>query len=91
MHTDRFRPSPTVRASISADGLVLLDIDGGQVLASNAVGARIWQMVEAGRTPLEIAGCLVHDYDVTPDRALGDVVSLVGALESRGLIAKAQS
>src|SRR5207247_3060676 len=43
MNADRFRASPAVRASVSTDGLVLLDVEGGLVLASNPVGARIWQ------------------------------------------------
>src|SRR5436309_2801754 len=44
MERHRFRTSPAVRASVSADGLVLLDVHHGLLLASIPIGARIWQL-----------------------------------------------
>ena len=38
MESHRFRTSSAVRASVSADGLVLLDVHDGLLLASNPVG-----------------------------------------------------
>jgi hypothetical protein len=87
MDQERFRPSPAVRASISADGLVLLDVDGGLVLSSNAVGARIWELIEQARTTGEIAQQLVDDYAVPVEHAERDVASFVAALMARGLVA----
>src|SRR5688500_11695007 len=66
------RPSPAVRASVSDDGLVLLDVDGGLVLSANAVGARIWQLIEHGRSTGEIARQLADDYAVPLERAQRD-------------------
>ncbi len=80
------RPSPAVRASISNDGLVILDVNGGLVLSSNPVGARIWQLVEERRTLPDIARQLATDYGVPIDRAHADVVNFVAALISRGLV-----
>ena len=87
-HDTRLRPSIAVRASISADGLVLLDVDGGLVLSSNAVGARIWQLIEETRTPHEIAQQLAVDYGVPNDRAQTDVAAFIAALVARGLVAE---
>jgi len=87
-HDTRHRPSPSVRASISTDGLVLLDMDGGLVLSSNIVGARIWQLIEQQRTAIEIARQLIADYDVPEDRAHGDVAAFIAALVARGLVAE---
>jgi hypothetical protein len=86
MDQERFRPSPAVRASISGDGLVLLDVDGGLVLTSNAVGARIWQLIEQDRTTSEIARQLVDEYAVPVQRAQLDVTTFVAALMARGLV-----
>ena len=86
MLQDRFRPSPAARASISGDGLVLLDVNGGLVLSSNQIGARIWQLIEQARTAPEIARQLVEDYDVPTDRADRDVASFVAALVAHGLV-----
>jgi len=87
MEQERFRPSRAVRASISGDGLILLDVDGRMVLSSNAVGARIWQLIERQHTTGEIARQLADDYVVPLDRALGDVQTFVADLLARGLVA----
>jgi hypothetical protein len=91
MDQTRFRVSAAVRASISGDGLVLLDIHGGLVLASNAVGGRIWQLIEERRTRPEIARQLTEDYDVPLERAQCDVVAFVTALSARGLVTEEAS
>jgi hypothetical protein len=87
MEQQRFRPSLAVRASVSGDGLILLDVDGGLVLSSNAVGARIWQLLAQQRTTCEIAQQLVDDYAVPVERALHDVHAFVADLMARGLVA----
>ena len=87
MDQKRFRPSPAVRASISLDGLVLLDVDGGLVLTSNAVGARIWQLLEQDQTPGQIARQIADDYAVPLERAQRDVAAFVAALMARDLVA----
>ena len=82
----RFRVSSNVRASVSDDGLVLLDVQGGYVLASNAIGARIWQSLERRDDCVEIAGRLASDFRIPIDRAERDVVSFLAALKTRGLV-----
>jgi hypothetical protein len=82
------RPSPSVRASISDDGLVLLDLTGGLVFSSNAVGGRIWQLIEQQRTPEEIIRQLMDDYAISADRAASDVTSFAAALLARGLVSE---
>ena len=81
-----FHIADAVRASISTDGLVLLDVHGGVVLASNAIGARIWQLIESRLDSAEIASRLALEYDVPVDRALRDVAGFLAALEARGLV-----
>ena len=71
---------------MSADGLVLLDVEGGLVLSSNPIGARIWQLIEQGRTTCEIAQQLSADYAVPLDRAQHDVAAFVADLIARGLV-----
>jgi hypothetical protein len=83
---DRFRPSLAVTASISDDGLVLLDMKGGLVLASNVIGARIWQLLEERRSRADIARQLAGEYAIAIDRAERDVAAFVAALMARGLV-----
>ena len=86
MQSRALRPSPAVRASISDDGLVLLDLEGGLVLSSNVVGGRIWALIEQQRTPAEIAQQLVLDYAIPEERAVHDVTAFIDALRGRGLV-----
>ena len=86
MHQNPLRPAPTVRASISDDGLVLLDLAGGLVLSSNVVGGRIWHLIEQRRTPEEIARQLAVEYGIPERRADTDVSSFVATLLARGLV-----
>jgi hypothetical protein len=87
MNDTRVRLSSTVRASASEDGLILLDVSGGLVLASNAVGARIWQLIEQRATPDQIAARLAEEYAIGVDRARRDVRVFLDDLAARGLIA----
>jgi len=89
-HT-RLRPSADVRASISDDGLVLLDVRGGVVLASNDAGARIWRLLERGCSHLEIAQLLVDTYAIPSERASRDADSFIASLAARGLIVEDRS
>ena len=86
MTSDRLRISPAVRASMSCDGLVLLDVQGGMLLASNPVGARIWELIEQQRTRVEIAGQLVADYGISFQRAESDLAAFLADLAARGLV-----
>lgn len=86
MSAERLRVSPAVRASISTDGLVLLDVHGGMLLASNPIGARVWELLEQHRTRAEIAGQLATDYSISFERAERDVAAFVADLAARGLI-----
>ncbi|HEY0873747.1 MAG TPA: PqqD family protein [Vicinamibacterales bacterium] len=86
MNRNPLRPSSTVRASVGDDGLVLLDLRGGLVLSANAVGGRIWKLIEQRRSRDDIAGQLVADFAVDRDRAARDVDRFVTDLLARGLV-----
>ena len=86
MTTGHPRLSPDVRASITRDGLVLLDVRGGVVLASNEIGARIWLLLEDGRDDAAIARAIADAYDVSLDRATRDVSAFIAALAGRGVL-----
>lgn len=82
----RVRTSRDVRASIHPNGIVLLNISGGTVYTSNAVGARIWQGIEAQSTPEAIAARVSDEFDVPCDRALDDVARFIANLAGIGLL-----
>jgi len=87
MSLHRIRVSPLVKGSTTGDGLVLLDVRGGVVLASNAVGARIWRLIEAEQDTSEIARSIANEFEVDLERARRDVDAFVAALRARGIVA----
>jgi hypothetical protein len=82
----RTRPAPSVHARAFDDELVLLDLAAGEYFALDAIGARLWQRLGAGSTIEDVAREIVDEYDVGPDRALADLVSLADELVARGLV-----
>jgi len=70
------------------DEMVLLNLHTGVYFGLNAVGARMWQLIQAHQnTPLnEVLDALVDEYDVPSDRCAGDLLTLVARLEENRLL-----
>jgi hypothetical protein len=79
-----------VRATCNVDGAVLLDIDKGICYSLNAVGGRVWEMLEAGHGKSsfeDIVGVLAKDFPEVPRTQLEiDIESCLQDLESKSLI-----
>jgi hypothetical protein len=81
------KPAIHVRANVTADGLVLLDIESGSIFSANRVGARIWELLEAGQAEAAIAQRIAEEFD-TPHRTVErDVQEFITALKARQLVA----
>ena len=52
----------------------------------NAVGARIWDLVDGQRSVSDIVTVIRDEYDVGPDAAEEDVLEFLAALESKDLV-----
>jgi len=87
----RFHTAAAVRSSMSHDGLVLLDVRGGVVFAANAIGARIWQLLEQNRTLSDIARQLAEEHAIPIERAHADASAFVASLAERQLIVREDS
>jgi hypothetical protein len=70
---------------------VILDLASGRYFGLNAVGTRIWTLLDAGM-PLEgIVDTLAGEYDVDAQQIARDVTTLIDELSSRGLIVASES
>ena len=69
-----------------ADEAAILDLNSGVYFGLNAVGARIWKLVQAPRTVNEVLQALLEEYDVEPERCERDLVALLQELVTYGLI-----
>ncbi len=70
------------------DELVLLNLHTGVYFGLNAVGARMWQLIQDHQqAPLnKVLDALVDEYNVKPDRCSGDLLKLVVSLEENRLL-----
>jgi hypothetical protein len=92
MHTaapsDHFVPKDGVHCRAFDDEIVLLDLNGGEYYGLDPVGALVWERIREGATGQDAASAVVAAYDVEPERAMGDVLSLIDDLLAHGLIEK---
>jgi hypothetical protein len=65
---------------------VILDLSSGVYFGLNVVGARIWELLQAGRDLRSVRDALVAEFDVTPDRCEADLLDIVGRMAADGLV-----
>jgi hypothetical protein len=85
-----WKVSPGVRATCNQDGAVLLDIDRGLCYGLNAVGGRIWQVIEAGQgrsSSDDIVEALAQEFTEVPrEQLMTDVDNCLRDLENKALV-----
>ncbi len=80
------KASPSVRANVTDDGLVLLHIDQGKIFSSNTTGARIWQLLEEGLEANDIANKVATETGAPLDRVSADVQTFIDALKAEAIL-----
>lgn len=66
--------------------LVLLDLARGDYYGLDALGARLWHGLMAGRTVADIAAELEPEYEVEPATLRRDLLDLLEDLAAKGLV-----
>ena len=69
---------------------VILDLASGRYFGLNAVGTRIWTLLEGGTDIDRIVDAIASEYDADVQQIARDVTALIEQLSSRGLIVDAQ-
>lgn len=82
------RVAPSVHTRTFDGELVLLDLEGGDYFALDAIGAKFWAGVEAGKSLDTLAEEIAAEYDVTRAQAATDLATLRDELLARGLLLK---
>jgi Coenzyme PQQ synthesis protein D (PqqD) len=65
---------------------VILDVNSGVYYGLNAVGARVWSLIQEPKTVGAVLEALLEEYDVEPDRCEGDLLSLLEDMASKDLL-----
>lgn len=74
-----------VSTTVSGEA-VILGMDDGVYYGLDPVGTRVWELVKEPRSLGEVTDAIVAEFDVTPERALADLIVLATDLAGRGLI-----
>lgn len=65
---------------------VILDLDSGTYFGLNAVGTRIWQLIEQHGRLKAVLDELCREYDAEPDELERDLLELVARLSDARLV-----
>jgi hypothetical protein len=66
--------------------VAILDLKAGVYYGLDAVGARIWSLIQEPRTVNEIRNILLEEYEVEPERCERDLLVLLQRLADERLI-----
>ena len=84
----RLHPNETDVAAKVIDGeAILINLANGNYYSMDKVGAKIWELIEAGASVDELVANIVLLYDVAEEEVRGDIERLVEALVKEGLVA----
>lgn len=82
----RFTRSHDVLSQAVGDEAVLLDLGSEQYFGLNPVGRRIWELLGEHTALVDVHRCLCDEFDAPPAQIEADLLALVGALHSAGLL-----
>lgn len=66
--------------------VAILDLKVGAYYGLDAVGARIWDLVQEPRQVGEVRDALLAEYEVDAERCERDLLDLILSLEGEGLV-----
>ena len=66
--------------------VAILHLQAGAYYGLDAVGSRVWSLIQEPRTLRELHGILVSEYEVDPVRCERDLIALLRGLADEGLV-----
>ena len=87
--SDRVCIPPQVMARKLGDETVILDLASGTYFGLDPVGARIWELMDEGKTLAEIRDLMLDEYDVSREELERDTLRLAQELAAQGVISLA--
>lgn len=64
----------------------ILDLQSGVYYGLDAVGARIWELIQEPKTVTEVRDALMEEFDVEPERCQSDLLALLEQMSQNKLI-----
>jgi GeoRSP system PqqD family protein len=82
---NRVAPNDAVAVAELGDETVILNIESGVYFGLDAVGTRIWQLLDCGTSEEGIIAVLLEEYEVEQAVLRRDVQSFLDTLAQKGL------
>jgi Coenzyme PQQ synthesis protein D (PqqD) len=73
-------------ASDIAGETVILGLSAGRYYGLDAVGARIWQLIQTPKAVADVRQTIVQEYEVDPGRCEADLLQLLEKMLAAGLV-----
>jgi hypothetical protein len=73
-------------ASEIAGETVILGLTAGRYYGLDAVGARVWQLIQTPIAVADVERTIVSEYQVDPERCQTDLLQLLGQMITAGLV-----
>ena len=64
----------------------ILDLKSGQYYGLNAVGARVWNLIQEPKRVNDVLQTLLEEYNVETASCERDLLALIEELQSKGLV-----
>lgn len=68
------------------DELVIIHFDSNAYYGFDAIGRRIWELIEGQRSVADLCATLCEEYDVVPQRCESDVLSFLSELAQNKVV-----
>lgn len=79
-------PSKHVLTQEVSGEMVLMDLSSEQYFGLDAVGTRVWNLLDQGTAPAELLSILLREYEVEQQQLESDIEELLGKLLEAGLV-----
>jgi hypothetical protein len=83
---DKIIISPQVVAREVGNETVILDLVSGNYFGLDPIGARMWQLIEAGKSLAAVRDAMAHEYNVSLEVLERDVLALARDLVEKKLV-----
>lgn len=78
--------NPAILFNDFDDGIMMMDIDTGLYFDIDAIGSRIWSLLEAPASLEALCAVLVEEYEVDAQECLADLQAFAGELVEKGIV-----
>ena len=85
------RNGKIISAVVGTEEMVMLSADAGRYYSLNAVGRRLWELLETPRTRAELRAAICAEFEVDDVTCEADIAKFVGEMINNGLLHAAEA